>query len=101
MASSNLEDNTSGPLYRARIANLPISQRSSESRFPELIDFFVLLVQAILAISNTLFQWLLDCLNFTPGVKDLLCWYDMNERRDFFEPWQHHKQLKTMRMNEV
>ena len=62
-ASSDAEDNTSGLLNRGSIADLPllriilaISQKSSESSFWELMDYFVLLVYASLAALRTLSQ---------------------------------------------
>ena len=80
-ASSDAEDNTSGLLNRGSIADLPllriilaISQKSSESSFWELMDYFVLLVYASLAALRTLSQCLLACLNFTLDSEDLFCW---------------------------
>ena len=62
-ASSDTQDNTSGPLNRGSIADLPlmriilaISQKSSESSFWELMDYFVLLVYASFAALRTLSQ---------------------------------------------
>ena len=54
------------------------------------MDSFVLVVNASLAASRTLLQWLLACLNFTLDSQDL-----------FYELWQQHKQLKTMEMSKV
>ena len=71
-ALSNAEDNTSGPLNRGRLADLPllktlltIRQKSREPSFWEVMDYFVLLAYASLAASRTLLQELLACLNFT------------------------------------
>ena len=96
-ALSDAEDNTSGPLNRGGIADLPllrtllaIRQKSRDPSFWEVMDF-VLLAYAILAVSRTLFQQLLACLNFTLE----------SEKSDFYELWQQHKQLKTMEMNEA
>ena len=57
------EDNTSGPLNRGGIADLPllrtllaIRQKSRESSFWEVMDSFVLVEHAILAASRTLLQ---------------------------------------------
>ena len=62
-ALSDAEDNTSGPLNRRGIADLPlfrtllaIHQRSREPSFWEVMDSFVLVVYASLAASRTLLQ---------------------------------------------
>ena len=81
-ALSDPEDNTSGPLDRGGIADLPllrtlsaIHQKSGELSFWEVIDSFVLLAYAILAASRTLLQRLLACLNITLESEDLPFWY--------------------------
>ena len=91
------EDNTSRPLNRGGIADLPllrtllaIHQTSQEPGFWEVIDSFVLLAYASLTASRTLLQWLLACLKFTLESEDL-----------FYELWQQHKQLKTMEMSQA
>ena len=65
-ALSDAEDNTSGPLNRGGIADLPllrtllaIHQKSREPSFWEVMDTFVLLAYASLAASRTLLQQLL------------------------------------------
>ena len=62
-ALSDAEDNTSGPLNRGGIADLPllrtllaICQKSREPSFWEVMDSFVLVAYASLAASRTLFQ---------------------------------------------
>ena len=72
LALSNAENNTSGPLHRGGLADLPllktlltIRQKSREPSFWEVMDYFVLLAYASLAASRTLLQELLACLNFT------------------------------------
>ena len=62
-ALSDAEDNTSGPLNRGGIADLPllrtllaIHQKSREPSFWEVMDSFVLLVYASLAASRTHLQ---------------------------------------------
>ena len=62
-ALSDAEDNTSGPLNRGGIADLPllrtllaICQKSREPSFWEEMDSFVLLAYASLAASRTLLQ---------------------------------------------
>ena len=62
-ALSDVEDNTSGPLNRGGIADLPllrtllaIRQKSREPSFWKVMDSFVLLAYASLAASSTLFQ---------------------------------------------
>ena len=77
-ALSDAKDNTSGPLNRGGIADLPllrtllaIRQKSREPSFWEVMDSFVLLAYASLAASRTLLQRLLACLNFTLETEDL------------------------------
>ena len=79
---SDAEDNTSGPLNRGGIADLPllrtllaIRQKFHKPSFREVMDSFVLVAYANLAASRTLFQQLLACLNFTLDSEDLFCWY--------------------------
>ena len=79
-ALSEAEDNTSGPLNRGGIADLPllrtllaIRQKSREPRFWEVIDYFILLAYASLTASRTLLQRLLACLNFSLDSEDLFC----------------------------
>ena len=104
-ALSDAEDNTSGPLNRGGIADLPllrtllaICQKSQEPSFWELMDSFVLLAYASFAASRTLLQRLLACVNFTSESEDLTFWYKKN---DFYELWQEQKQLKTMEMSKA
>ena len=80
-ALSEAEDNTSGPLNRGGIADLPllrtllaIRQKSREPSFWEVMDSFVLLAYASLVASRTLLQRLLACVNFTLDSEDLFCW---------------------------
>ena len=81
-ALSDAEDNTSRPLNRGAIADLPllrtllaIHQKSREPSFWEVMDSFVLLTYASLAASRSLLKRLLACLNFTLDSGDLFCWY--------------------------
>ena len=81
-ALSDAEDNTSSPLNRGGIADLPllrtllaIRQKSHKPSFREVMDSFVLVAYANLAASRTLFKRLLACLNFTSDSEDLFCWY--------------------------
>ena len=81
-ALSDAEDNTSGPLNRGGIADLPLlrtllafHQKSRDPSFWEVMDSFVLLAYASLAASRTLLQRLLACLNFTLDSEDLSFWY--------------------------
>ena len=62
-ALSDAEDNTSGPLNRGGIADLPllrtllaIRQKSQEPSFWEVMDSFVLLAYVSLAASRILLQ---------------------------------------------
>ena len=87
-ALSDAEHNTSGPLNRGAMADLPllrtllaIHQKSWEPSFWEVMDSFVLLAYASLAASRTLLQRLLACLNFTLDSEDLFCWY---KRKNLF-----------------
>ena len=75
-ALSDAEDNTSGPLNRGGIADLPllrtllaIHQKSWEPSFWEVMESFVLLAYASLAASRTILQWLLACLNFMAAAQ--------------------------------
>ena len=79
-ALSDAEDNTSGPLNRGGIADLPllrtllaIRQNSREPSFWEVMDSFVLVAYASLAASRTLLERYLACLNFTLDSEDLFC----------------------------
>ena len=81
-ALSDADDNTSGPLNRGGIADLPllrtllaIRQKSRELSFWEVMESFVLLAYARLAASRTLLQGLLACLNFTLESEDFSLWY--------------------------
>ena len=80
-ALSDAEDNTSEPLNRGEIADLPLSrallaiwQKSREQSFWEVMDSFVLLAYTKLAASRTLLLQLLASLNFTLDSEDLFCW---------------------------
>ena len=80
-ALSDAEDNTSGPLDRGSITDLPLlralsafRQKSREPSFWEVMDCFVLLAYACLAASRTYLQQLLVCLNFTLEAEDLSFW---------------------------
>ena len=81
-ALSDAEDNTSSPLNRGGIADLPllrtllaIRQKSREPSFWEVMDSFVLLTYASLAASGTLLQRLLACVNCTLESGDFsLCY---------------------------
>ena len=84
------------PLMRTLLA---ICQKSQEPSSWEVMDSFVLLAYASLAASRTLLQQLLACLNFTLESEDFL--FGTNEKSDFYELWQQHKQLKTMEMSEA
>ena len=105
-ALSDAEDNTSGPLNRGCIEDLPllrtllaIRQKSQEPSLWEVMDSFILVAYASLAASRTILQRLLACLNFPLDSEDLLCWY--KQKSDFYELWQQHKLLKTMEMSEI
>ena len=81
-ALSDAEDNTSGPLNRRGIADLPllrtllaIRQKSREPRFWEVMGSFDLLAYASLAASRNLLHQLLACLNFTLESEDFSLWY--------------------------
>ena len=92
---SDVGDNTSRPLNRGGIADLPflrtllaILQKSQEPSFWEVMDSIVLLAYASLAASRTLLQWLPACQKFTLDSEDLSFWYKKNG--DFYELWQQH-----------
>ena len=89
---SDAENNTSGSLNSEDIADLlflktllAICQKSQEPSFWEVMDSFVLLAYASFAVSRTLLQWLLACLNFTLDSENLFCWY--KQKSDFYELW--------------
>ena len=80
-ALSDVEDNTSGQLNKGGIADLSllrtllaIRQKSLEPSFWDVMDSFVLLAYANLAVSRSLLQQLLACLNFTLDSEDLSSW---------------------------
>ena len=75
-ALSDAEDNTSGPLNRGGIADLPLLRTLlvPRAKFLEVMDYFVLVAYASLAASRTLLQRLLACLNFALDSEDLFCW---------------------------
>ena len=80
--SSDAAVNTSRPLNRGGIADLPllrtllaICQKSREPSFWKVMDSFVLLAYASLAASRTFLQQLIACLNYTLDSKDLSFWY--------------------------
>ena len=94
-ALSDAEDNTSGPLNRGGIADLPllrtllaIRQKSREPSFWEVMDSFVLLAYASLAASRTLSQRLLACLNFTLESEDGYPqkWISINNNHSYHQP---------------
>ena len=69
-ALSDAQDNTTGPLNRGGIVDIPllrtllaIHQKSREPSFWKVMGFFVLVAYASLAASRTLWQRLLACLN--------------------------------------
>ena len=81
-ALSDAEDNTSGPLNRGGIADLPllrtllaIHQKSRQPSFWVVMDSFVLVAYASLESSRNFLQQLLACMNITSDSEDLLCWY--------------------------
>ena len=70
-ALSDAKDNTSGPLNRGGIEDLPslrrllaICRKSRETHFWEVMNSFVLVAYASLAASRALLQRLLVCRNF-------------------------------------
>ena len=80
-ALSDAKDNTSGPLNRGGIADLPllrtllaIRKKSQEPSFWEVMDPFVSFAYGSLAASRTHLQRLLACLNFTLDSEDLSFW---------------------------
>ena len=85
-ALSDAEDNTSGPLNREGIADLPllrtllaIYQETQESSSWEVIKSFLLLAYASLAASRTFSQQLLACLNLNLESEDLSFWYKLQK----------------------
>ena len=81
-ALSDAEGNTSGPLNRGGVADLPlfrtllaIHKKSRDSSFWEVMGSFVLLTYASLEASRTLLERLLARLYFTLDSEDLYFWY--------------------------
>ena len=80
-ALSDAEDNTSSLLNRGGIVDVPslrtllaIREKSqAKPSFWEVMDSFVLVAYASLAVSRTLLQRLLACLNFTLDAENLFC----------------------------
>ena len=79
-ALSDAEDNSSRPMNRGGIADLPllrtllaIRQKIQEPSFWKVMDSSVL--YASLAVSGTLLQQLVACLNFTLESEDFSLWY--------------------------
>ena len=100
-ALSDAEDTSSEALNTGGIADLPLSrkllaihQKYQEARFQEMIDSFVLLAYASLAASRTFLQRLLAFLNFP--LHEKIYFVGTDEKSDFYELRQQHKQLKTM-----
>ena len=82
------EDNTSCPLNRGGIADLPLLRtvlaigQSLESQVSGKRESFVLVAYPSLAASRTLLQRLLACLNLTLHSEDSV---GTNEKNDFYE----------------
>ena len=106
-ALSDAEDNTSRPLNRGGIADLPllrpliaIHQKSRELSFREVMDSFVLLAYASLAASRTLFSTKTNLSELYFRIRRFILLVQ-TKKSDFYELWQQHKQLKTMSMSEA
>ena len=101
----DVEDNSYGPLNKGGVADLFLLRKLFAKRQPsfwEVMDSFALLACASLAASKTLLQQLLAYLNFTLDSANLFCWYKWKKKKkkeDFYQLWQEHKQLKTMKMS--
>ena len=94
-ALSDAEDNTSGPLNRGGIANLPLLRTPNSPKVPRAKflgsdGLFCFSSICKFGTSRTLLQQLLKI--YSVGT---------NEKSDFYELWQQHKLLKTMEMSEV
>ena len=102
-AFSDTEDNTSGPLNRWGIANLPvlrtliaIHHKSQEPSFCEVIHSFVLIAYTSLVASRTLLEQFLACPNFPFDSEDLFCWYKQTKwfiwtvatKKTSWKPWR-------------
>ena len=106
-ALSDAEDNTSGPLNRGGIADLPllrtllaIRQKSREPSFWEVMDSFVLVAYASLAVSRTLFAAITSLSELYFRFRRFILLVQ-TKKSDFYGLWQQHKLLKTMEMSEV
>ena len=104
--SSDGEDNTSGPLNKGSIADLPFlrtllgsHQKSQDTSLWKVIDSFVLLSYTSLVGSRLLLQQILAYLNFTLDLKNSFWLYKL--KNDCYELWHQHKQLKIMEVSET
>ena len=73
---------------------LAIYQKSQVPSFREVMDSFVLLAYVGLAASRTITSL------FERYFRSISP-FGTNEKSDFYEVWQHHKQLKTMETSEA
>ena len=56
------------------------SPNIATASFWEVMDSFISVAYASLAVSRTLLQQLLDCLNFTLDWENLFCWYKRKKK---------------------
>ena len=103
---SGVEGKTSGSLNRRGIAELPllkillaIRQKSREPSFWEVMDSFVLVAYENLENFKNPFATIINLSELYFRFRRFIV--GTNEKRDFYELWQHHKMLNTMEMSEV
>ena len=103
---SGVEGKTSGSLNGRGIAELPllrtllaIRQRSREPSFWEVMDSFVLVAYENLENFKNPFATIINLSELYFRFRRFIV--GTNEKRDFYELWQHHKMLNTMEMSEV
>ena len=78
-----------------------MQQKLREPSIWHVIASWFINIKASLAASRALLQRLIACMNFTLGSEDLDLFYLYIKGSDFYELWQQHKQLKTMKTNET
>ena len=105
-ALSDAEDNTSGPLNRGGIADLPllrtllaIRQKSREPRFWEVMDCYFSSICKFGSFRNP-FAMITSLSELYFRFRRFILLVQ-TKKSDFYGLWQQHKLLKTMEMSEV
>ena len=105
-ALSDAEDNTSGPLNRGGIADLPllrtllaIRQKSREPSFWEVMDCYFSSICKFGSFRNP-FAMITSLSELYFRFRRFILLVQ-TKKSDFYGLWQQHKLLKTMEMSEV